>query len=229
MNPFARWLDLPDGRLPTMQRAVGALLLIVLSEVTYWSHNGPGPYHVPAFRLNGVSLDLPLPPVWLDGLLWLVYIAAASAMMFGSRSWAWPALAAALLGYYGWRDARACNSAYLHLLFTYLLAFLFASGPVHCARRLIQCSLTACYAFSVIQKSAMPEWRDGHTLANILRHGDGVRPLWVPVLEGWPQLAELRGSWRRWSSRPRRSSPWVCGPGGPGRRRWSWGSCSILG
>jgi hypothetical protein len=70
----------------------------------------------------------------------------------------------------------------VQLLFTYLVAFLFAREPVSATRRLIQCSLSSCYAFSVIQKLAMPEWRLGYTLLDILEHGEGVRPVWLPIL-----------------------------------------------
>ncbi len=190
MNRIASWLDLPPGHLPTIRRAVGLLLLCVLPEVVFWSHGGPGPYHVPAWRIGGVSVDIPLPPPSLDAALWGIYVVAAGAMLLDFRSRAVPAVAAAILGYYGWRDARACNSSYVQLLFTYLVAFLFARGPVHGTRRLIQCSLTACYAFSVLQKLAMPEWRQGHTLDDILRYGDGVRAIWAPLLR---QLAPPAG------------------------------------
>ena len=60
-------------------------------------------------------------------------------MVFAVPGRVLPATAAAILGYYAWRDARACNSSYVQLLFTYLVAFLFATGPVMRARRLIQC------------------------------------------------------------------------------------------
>jgi hypothetical protein len=181
-SPSASWLLLPEGHLPTIRRAVGGLLLCILPEVWFWSHGGPGPYHVPAGRIGGSPIDLPLPPPWLDATLWVLYAAAALAMLSGLKGRAVPAVAAAILAYYGWRDARACNSSYVQLLFTYLVALLFAREPVNAARRLIQCSLTACYAFSVIQKLAMPEWRLGYTLLDLLRHCDGVRAAWVPLL-----------------------------------------------
>lgn len=176
------WLLLSPGQLPMIRRVVGGLLLGVLPEVFFWSHGGPGPYHVPAVRLGGLPVDLPMPPPWLDAALWVGYAVAALSMMLGIPCRVPPAVAAAILGYYGWRDARACNSTYIQLLFTYLIALLFARGPVNAARRLIQCSLTSCYAFSVIQKLAMPEWRLGHTLVDIVEFGDGVRPICLPIL-----------------------------------------------
>jgi hypothetical protein len=161
---------------------VGVLLLCVIPEVHFWSHGGPGPYHVPAMRIGGHPIDLPMPPPWLDSSLWIGYALAALAMVFNVPSRVLPAMAAAILGYYGWRDVRACNSSYVQLLITYLVALLFAREPVCATRRLIQCSLTSCYAFSVFQKLSMPEWRLGYTLLDILGHGDGVRPIWLPIL-----------------------------------------------
>jgi hypothetical protein len=176
------WLLLPPGRLSTIRRVVGGLLLCVFPEVFSWSRGGPGPYHVPAAWIGGVPVDLPLPPPWLDAALWVGYALAALSMVFNVPSRILPALAAAVLGYYGWRDVRACNSSYVQLLVTYLVAFLFAREPVSATRRLIQCGLTSCYAFSVIQKLSMPEWRLGFTLLDIFEHGDGVRPVWLPIL-----------------------------------------------
>lgn len=188
---LAGWLFLPTGQLPTIRRVTGGLLLCIMPEVLFWSHGGPGPYHVPAWRVGGAAIDLPLPPPWLDAATWALYAAAALAMVLGRRDRVFPALAAAVLAYYGGRDNRACNSSYIQLLFTYLVAFLFSREPVSASRRLIQVSLSSCYLFSAIQKLAMSEWRLGHTIAGMLTHGDGIRPALLPLVQASAPLAGL--------------------------------------
>ena len=191
MESIARWLFLPSGRLPEIRRAVGVLLLLILPEVVFWNHEGTANYNVPAWRWGGVALEIPMPPAWLEVAMWGAYAVAALAMIARDGRRVWPAVAAAVLAYFGWRDGRACNASYVQLMFSFLVALLFAGGPVNCSRRLIQCSLTACYAFSVVQKASMPEWRDGHTLLSILRHADGVRPGLVRILEALPPVPDL--------------------------------------
>src|SRR5438270_12645094 len=108
---FNQWACAGQGGLPKFRRAVGVLLLLIAPQVFFWSHGGPGPFHVPAWRSGRAIVDLPLPPVAIDLTAWAAYGVAALALILGDRGKAAPAIAAAGLGYYGSRDLHACNAS----------------------------------------------------------------------------------------------------------------------
>src|SRR5579883_1844396 len=70
---FNQWACAGQGGLPTFRRAVGVLLLLIGPQVFFWSHGGPGPFHVPAWRIGRTVIDLPLPPAAIDVAAWAAY------------------------------------------------------------------------------------------------------------------------------------------------------------
>src|SRR5438552_2742566 len=170
------WLYTDPGLTPVIRRLVGLLFLAIVPLIFFWTHGGPGPYTVPAWRIGDVLLRVPAAPAVADLFLWAVYCGCALAVIFTQRKL--PMVGClVLLAYFTSLDLMAANCSYVVLVFTYGVALLFANQQRNCSRRLIQISVSLCYLHSAIYKMISPDWASGQTFSWMFSTAYDLRPL----------------------------------------------------
>ena len=161
---FTEWLYLPSGHLDLLRRLTALATLPIGIIVFNWTKGGPGPYIVPAWRFHQHLLILPLPPAPLTEIAFLSAAIACLLMTLGFKQ-KWIIAIPVLVGaYFGCRDFWAMGSHFVLLLWTYLVALLFARPGKNCSRRLIQLSVFLCYFYSAVQKLLSPDFIMGYSM-----------------------------------------------------------------
>ena len=179
---FVDWLYVPNDFNRLTRALTGLSMLFVLPFVWLWSHGGPGPTTIPAWRLGSHLLVLPLPGEQISIALFCAAVVSALAMIIGAKHKIWPGVCAAVIGYYGSVDWVGCGLHFILLEWIMLVAFLFDRPDRSPTRRLIQVSTILCYFLSATQKLFFPDFVAGYSLESTFSDGAGLGWGWNGVL-----------------------------------------------
>ena len=179
---YVDWLFVPNDFIGLTRRLTGIEALCVLMIVWVWSHGGPGPANVPAWRIGPHLLTLPMPAEDITRTVFCIGVVAALAMIVGFAHKLWPLILALIIGYFGSVDWVACGLHFIVLEWLMLVAFLFERPGRSPTRRLIQISIVACYFFTATQKVLFPDFVAGYSLETIFGDGWSLGSAWRGVL-----------------------------------------------
>ena len=179
---FVDWLYLPNSFLGLTRRLVGLEAMLVLVVVWVWSHGGPGPTNVPAWRIGPHLLHLPLPPDPVTPALFALAAFSALAMFFGSAFKLWPLILFCVIGYFSSIDWMASGCHFIVLEWLMLFALLLESPGRSPTRRLIQVSTILCYFYTSMQKVLFPDFVAGWSFETMFGDGWSLGSVWRGVL-----------------------------------------------
>jgi hypothetical protein len=179
---FVDWLFLPNALLGWTRRLTGLSALLILMVVWVWSHGGPGPVNIPAWRIGPHLINLPLPPEPFNQIAFFMAGVAGLAMIVGFKNKIWPLILAAVIGYWGASDWVACGCHFIILEWIALIAFLFERADRSATRRIIQVSTVICYLYTGWQKMLFPDFRDGYSFEAMFADGWSLGSVWRGVI-----------------------------------------------
>jgi hypothetical protein len=179
---FVDWLYLPNSFIGLTRRLVGVEALLVLVVVWVWSHGGPGPTNVPAWRIGPHLLHLPLPPEPITSALFTLAAFSALAMFLGSAFKVWPLILFCFIGYFSSIDWMASGCHFIVLEWLMLFAFLLESPGRSPTRRLIQVSTVLCYFYTSTQKVLFPDFVAGWSFETMFSDGWSLGAAWRGIL-----------------------------------------------
>lgn len=177
------WFFLPPGFVPLIARltALSALPCGFLFLIA--AQNDPASYVVPTWRFGTWLLEIPPLALPVTIAIFAVYAISCLWLTFGPFHKLPVAIAALTMAYFGSRDLMASHCSFVVVVFTFLIALLFAHKErLSCTRRLIQVSTIAVYFYSVLWKVIFPEFMNGESYAAQFADGWAIKTIWVPLL-----------------------------------------------
>jgi hypothetical protein len=184
---------MPPGYTDWLRRMVGLCGLPIGMIVWNWTHGGPGPYVVPAWRIYDSLLYLPLLPPLVTTTAFIAYGLCCIALVLDCKQKFFAALPVLVLAYYGSRDWMAAGFHFDVLLWIMFVALLFDHEGRNPCRRIVQVSVAACYFYAGLSKILFPDFINGCSFESIFNDGQSWASFFHP--QPMPRTWWLVFSW----------------------------------